>query len=470
MLFSSLTFIFGFLPLLLLLYFSCKNIKIKNAILLLFSILFYSWGEPRNLVLMIVTIVISYLFGLLINYYDKKKNKLLKKTVFILSIISILGLLIYFKYTNFIISNINNLFGAGIVLKTIVLPIGISFYTFQILSYIVDLYRGKFSYQKNIFLLALYVSIFPQLIAGPIVRYETVMKELSKRKETFDGFCYGIKRFIFGLSKKVLIANQVAIIADNVFDKYNSSYGTSIIWIGVLAYTLQIYYDFSGYSDMAIGLGKIFGFNFLENFNYPYIASSITDFWRRWHISLSSWFRDYIYIPLGGNRVSKIKWIRNILIVWILTGLWHGAAWNFIIWGLYYAIILLLEKNFLNKYIEKLPKCLRWLYSFILIMIGWLIFRVNSLNDLFVLFTRLFTFKPTNWLEIFKSNIYILPGFAFLLVGLIFAFPIIKNLDAKYKNRKYYNAISSFVLITIFVICIIFLVSSNYNPFIYFRF
>ena len=278
--------------------------------------------------------------------------------------------------------NINSIFNTKINLINVIMPIGISFYTFQILSYIIDLYNKKIKLQKNYFSLALYVSLFPQLIAGPIVRYETVEEEIDNRKETKEDVIAGTKRFIIGLSKKVIIANQMALLADLIFNKHNGSYGTSIIWLGTLAYTLQIYFDFSGYSDMAIGLGRIFGFHFLENFDYPYISKSVTEFWRRWHISLSTWFRDYVYIPLGGNRVNKFKWIRNIILVWLLTGLWHGAAWNFIIWGIYYGLLLLFEKLFLNKLLNKLPSIINWLYTFIIVMIGWMIFRSNSLNEL----------------------------------------------------------------------------------------
>ena len=375
MLFSSLTFLFGFLPILLLGYYVVPSRKFKNCILLVFSLLFYAWGEPKYILLMLVTILISYIMGLLINKYDSKPK--VKK---LLLTILILAGLIFFKYTNFILENITRVTKADITFMDIILPIGISFYSFQILSYVIDLYNKKVEVQRNIFSLALYVSLFPQLIAGPIVRYETVEDELKNRKENLPDILSGFKRFIVGLSKKIIIANNMGLIADSIFVLNNSNIGTLIMWLGVLAYTLQIYFDFSGYSDMAIGLGKMFGFHFLENFNYPYIAKSITDFWRRWHISLSSWFRDYIYIPLGGNRVSKLKWIRNICVVWLLTGLWHGASWNFVLWGAYFAIILLIEKIFLLKFIEKSPKIIQWLYAIFLIMLGWVIFRCESME------------------------------------------------------------------------------------------
>ena len=405
MLFSSLTFLFGFLPILLILYFIIKNRKYKNVVLLIFSLLFYAWGEPKYILLMLLTILIVYIFGILIDKFDREKKLTLKKLSLILCIILVLGSLIFFKYSNFLIENINSIFNTKINLINVIMPIGISFYTFQILSYIIDLYNKKIKLQKNYFSLALYVSLFPQLIAGPIVRYETVEEEIDNRKETKEDVIAGTKRFIIGLSKKVIIANQMALLADLIFNKHNGSYGTSIIWLGTLAYTLQIYFDFSGYSDMAIGLGRIFGFHFLENFDYPYISKSVTEFWRRWHISLSTWFRDYVYIPLGGNRVNKFKWIRNIILVWLLTGLWHGAAWNFIIWGIYYGLLLLFEKLFLNKLLNKLPSIINWLYTFIIVMIGWMIFRSNSLNELLLFIKTMFVYKQTDWLTILADNL-----------------------------------------------------------------
>ena len=401
MLFSSTTFIFMFLTLLLILYFPIKNIKYRNIILLIFSLIFYSWGEPKYIFLMLLTVLIAYIFGLLIDKYRKDKKK--SKLFLVISIILILLNLFIFKYLDFSIGIINSIFKTNIGLTKLVLPIGISFYTFQILSYVIDLYWGKVGVQKNYFRLLLYVSFFPQLIAGPIVRYETVEKEISDRKTTLDGFISGFKRFIWGLAKKVIVANNVAIFCDYVYNNY-SSYGSNILWVAAVCYTLQIYFDFSGYSDMAIGLGKMFGFNFLENFNYPYIATSINDFWRRWHISLSTFFRDYVYIPLGGNRVSKIKFIRNIFIVWLLTGIWHGASYNFILWGLYYAILLLIEKMVTGKYIEKLPKVLKILYSLFFITLGWVIFRVENINDLILVIKKMFSFNNTSFVTLFNNN------------------------------------------------------------------
>ena len=330
MVFSSITFLFYFLPIVIAIYYIVPN-KLKNAILLIFSLLFYFWGEPKYVFLMISSIVITYIFGLLINKFPKYK-----KFNLILFLITSLGILVYFKYTNFLIQNINLWLKNKIDFINVILPIGISFYTFQMISYVVDVYRNQVDVQKNILKLALYVSLFPQLIAGPIVRYTTIVEELENRKCSFDKFAIGVRRFIIGLGKKVLIANTLGEL-NSIFLTSNDN-SVLFYWLYGISVMLQIYFDFSGYSDMAIGLGKMFGFEFLENFNYPYIATSITDFWRRWHISLSSWFRDYVYIPLGGNRVKKYKWLINIIIVWALTGIWHGANFNYILWGIYFFI------------------------------------------------------------------------------------------------------------------------------------
>ena len=470
MLFSSLTFLFGFLPILLILYFILNKRKYKNIVLLIFSLIFYAWGEPKYIFLMLLTILIVYIFGILIDKFDKENKKILKKISLIICIILILGSLIFFKYSNFLIENVNLAFKAKIKPLNIVMPIGISFYTFQILSYIIDLYNKKIKLQKNYFSLALYVSLFPQLIAGPIVRYETVEEEIDNRKETKEDVISGTKRFIIGLSKKVIIANQMALLADLIFNKHNGAYGTTIIWLGTFAYTLQIYFDFSGYSDMAIGLGKIFGFHFLENFDYPYISKSVTEFWRRWHISLSTWFRDYVYIPLGGNRVNKFKWIRNIILVWLLTGLWHGAAWNFIIWGIYYGLLLLFEKLFFDRILKKLPTIINWLYTFIIVMIGWMIFRSNSLNELLLFIKTMFVYKQTDWLTILADNLSTFNALMFVLPAFILSFPILKKIKEKYSGKTIYIILTNILLLMLFIMCIVYLTSSSYNPFIYFRF
>ena len=470
MLFNSLTFLFGFLPILIVLYFVIKSRKIKNIILLIFSLLFYAWGEPKYIFLMLITIIIVYVFGLLIDKFDKDKNKILKKISLIVCIILIVGNLLFFKYIDFFIENINIVFKTNIKGLSIILPIGISFYTFQILSYIIDLYNKRIKVQKNIISLSLYVSLFPQLIAGPIVRYETIESEIDNRKESIEDIIKGTKRFIIGLSKKIIIADQMAIMADMVFNNYTSSYGTLIIWLGVLAYTLQIYFDFSGYSDMAIGLGRIFGFHFLENFNYPYMSTSISEFWRRWHISLSSWFRDYVYIPLGGNRCSKIKWIRNIFIVWLLTGLWHGASWNFVIWGLFYGLLLLCEKLFFNEVLKKLPKIISWLYTFFIIMIGWVIFRINNLSELLFLIKIMFIYHKTDWFTILSDNLVNFNSIFFLLPAIVLSFPIFKKLHKRYSSNIIYTIITNIFLLGLLLLCIVYLISSKYSPFIYFRF
>ena len=427
---------------------------------------------------MLFSIVLNYFAAILIDKYLDNKNKV--KLFLVLDISINLLLLIIFKYTNLIISTINGIFKISIDKLTIfnidilklTLPIGISFYTFQLISYVIDVYRKDVKVQKNIFSLGTYIAFFPQLIAGPIVRYETIEKELKHRTHSFEKFVCGFKRFIIGLGKKVIIANNVAFIADQIIDsQYFTSYGTGVIWIAMIAYSLQIYFDFSGYSDMAIGLGKIFGFTFLENFNYPYIAKSITDFWRRWHISLSSWFRDYVYIPLGGNRVKKGRWIINLFIVWTLTGLWHGASWNFMFWGLYYGIILVIEKLFLNKLLEKSPSFIKWLYSIILIIIGWTIFRIEDISLLGETLHKMFVFQKTDWLQFIRLNYHLISYFVYFILGLLLIFPLVGNIMTKIekKSKLGHNINNLFVLI-VFILSILFLIKATYNPFIYFRF
>lgn len=448
MVFSSIIFLFMFLPLFLICYFIPKKIKIKNIILLIFSLFFYAWGEPYYFFLMLFMIVVNYF---VVEKMDEKKSRGLLVFLVIFNLLALFS----FKYLNFFIDNINGLFNTSISNVKLTLPIGISFYTFQILSYVVDVYRGKVKVQKSFINLACYVSAFPQLIAGPIVRYSDIEKEITNRKTNLDDVYDGLRRFIIGLSKKVLIANNVSFICDSIFNNGIVSTGFIGIVIAIIAYTIQIYFDFSGYSDMAIGLGRICGFHYNENFNMPYLASSITDFWRRWHISLSSFFRDYVYIPLGGNRVSKLKFIRNVLIVWMLTGLWHGDSWNFIVWGLYYGIILLIEKFFFkdkkNRFI-----------TIIIVCIGWLIFRETNFNDLITSFKALFggyglgSINSLKYLGILSFR-YILA----LIFGIIFAFT-----NFKIKNEK----IKDILLLILFILSIVSIVVSSYNPFIYFRF
>ena len=472
MVFSSFTFLFLFLPTILFFYYIIPKEKIayKNLILLIFSLIFYAWGEPIYIVLMLISIISNYILALLINKY--KNNKIKAKIFLILSILISIGLLGFFKYADFLIVNLNYLLGLNLSLLNIPLPIGISFYTFQIMSYTIDVYRNKVAVQKNFLALATYVALFPQLIAGPIVRYITIEDELKHRKVTVSMFADGIRRFIIGLAKKVVIANNVALFADAVFNNNPSQFGTLAVWMAAIAYTFQVYFDFSGYSDMAIGLGKMFGFNFLENFNYPYIARSMGEFWRRWHISLGTWFRDYVYIPLGGSRVSLFRWIINMFIVWSITGLWHGASWNFVLWGLYAAVFMVMEKLFLNKLLEKIPRLLQHLYAIFLIIIGRVLFRVDNVTNLFKYLSRMFTYKETNIVSFFTVNDNLMHLFPYFILAAIGCTPLIKNLLNKMDNSKkhFFKYLYDFYLIAILIISIMHLVNSSFNPFIYFRF
>jgi len=461
MVFSSITFLFYFLPIVLGIYYIVPN-KCKNFILLISSFIFYFFGEPVYVLLMISSIVCAYIFGILI---DKYKNY--SKLFLVLFVCISIGLLMYFKYMNFVIENINLWLVNKIDFIYVVLPIGISFYTFQMISYVVDVYRGEVKLQKNIFKLAMYVSLFPQLIAGPIVRYKTIEEQLENREYTVQKFALGVRRFIIGLGKKVLIANVLGELAT----AFLASTAPSILfyWLYGVAITLQIYFDFSGYSDMAIGLGKMFGFEFSENFNYPYIARSITDFWRRWHISLSSWFRDYIYIPLGGNRVSKLKWLRNILIVWLLTGLWHGAAWNFVFWGLFFGILLIIEKLFLEKYLKRLPKTLAHMYVLLIIMISFIIFNGESISQIMQNIGGLVGFSGTSLISQ-ESLYYFKSYFIVIIIGIIGATPILKNIANSSKISKITNFIEPIFLLSVLIICTSYIVDGSFNPFLYFRF
>ena len=461
MVFSSITFLFYFLPIVLAVYYLVPN-KWKNMVLLISSFVFYFYGEPIYVLLMIFSIICTYIFGLLIHHY-KKYSKL-----FLILFLSIsVGLLVYFKYINFIIENINLWLANKIDFIHVALPIGISFYTFQMISYVVDVYRGQAKVQKNILKLAMYVSLFPQLIAGPIVRYTTIEAQLEKREYTMQKFALGVRRFIIGLGKKVLIAN----ILGELNSIFLSSNDTSVLfyWLYAISGMLQIYFDFSGYSDMAIGLGKMFGFEFLENFNYPYIATSITEFWRRWHISLSSWFRDYIYIPLGGNRVSKIKWLRNIMIVWLLTGLWHGAAWNFMIWGLYFGILLIIEKLFLEKYLKKLPKVLSRIYVLFLVMISFIIFNGEGVKQITQNIGGLIGLN--NIPIISRESLYYFKSyFIVIIIGMIGATPILKNIVNSQKIHRFVNVLEPLFLLFILLLSTSYIIDGSFNPFLYFRF
>lgn len=466
MLFSSLVFLFAFLPIVILLYYLVSSRVYRNIILLIFSLIFYAWGEPIYVLLMIVEIILNYILAKLIANSDQMT---IKKLYLILTITIDVGLLGFYKYSNFLIEIINSISSFKLDFLELSLPIGISFYTFQILSYVIDVYRGKVKVQKNILNLATYITMFPQLIAGPIVRYETIESELTERKESLSMVADGIRRFIIGLGKKIIIANNIAILADSVFlNTELAEYTFMVAWIGAISYSLQIYFDFSGYSDMAIGLGKIFGFNFLENFNYPYVAKSITDFWRRWHISLSSWFRDYVYIPLGGNRVSRSRWYLNILIVWMLTGLWHGASYNFVVWGLYYGVFLIIEKVFLSKILNK-AKGLNHLFTLAVVIFGFVIFNSSSLVQIQTFFGSMFMTLPVFDLSFLEINglFYLLPYF---IIGCIASTPLFNKIIKLFDDSRILGFVYDIYLMLILCICVIFLVNSSYNPFIYFRF
>lgn len=463
MVFSSITFLYYFLPIVLLIYFVVPS-KFRNLVLLVSSLFFYFYGEPRYILVLLFSVIFNYYMGKLIS----KENSKYRKVLFISDMIINFGLLFYFKYFDFFIDNINQILNIKIPLFNIIMPIGISFFTFQATSYVIDIYLGKVKSANCILDFAAYLSLFPQLIAGPIVRYQTIDQELKDRSVTYKKFADGVKRFIIGLSKKVLLANVLGVFSNSL-----SSISTSTVlsyWLQAISNTLQLYLDFSGYSDMAIGLGLMFGFTFLENFNYPFIASSITEFWHRWHISLSTWFRDYIYIPLGGNRVSKPRWIFNIFVVWMLTGLWHGASWNFVIWGLYFGIILLIEKLFLSKFLDKLPKIVRWIYSFALINLGWIIFRMEDISSMKYLLLNIFNnlTKPIG--GVLAKNYFLLNYIPYFIIGIILMFPIIPFIKNKFKDNKYFVIIDDVVLLIVFVISICLLINNTYNPFIYFRF
>ena len=463
MIFSSIPFLFFFFPLFILLYFTLP-FKYKNYILLLFSLIFYAWGEPIYILLMIFSSIVDFINGKNIEKYKDDNKK--KKIYLIISIIINISLLGFFKYADFFIKVINNILYLDIPLLNLGLPIGISFFTFQTMSYSIDVYRGDVKAEKDFLTFMIYVCMFPQLIAGPIVRYETVSSELHKRDINFKKFADGFTRFLRGLFKKVLIANNIGLL----FTLITSSEVNDIsIMTGVLAivsYAFQIYFDFSGYSDMAIGMGNMCGFTFLENFNYPYISKSITEFWRRWHISLSSWFKDYVYIPLGGSRVNILKNIRNILIVWILTGFWHGASWNFIFWGLYYGILLLLEKFVLKKYIDKLPDFVKHIYTIVLVFIGWMIFAFDNSKYLFEFIKALTSnkFVDSAFLYYFKNY------FLILVIATLFSLPVYPKVKEKMNNSIFTSLLSISIYVILFIITLSYLVSDTYNPFLYFRF
>ena len=463
MLFTSISFLYYFLPIVIILYFIVPK-KFKNFILFLSSIFFYFCGEPIYTFLMIGEIFIAYVG---VRYLEKHR----KKSILVSLLAIHIGALGLFKYSDFTINNINQIFGSKIPLLKLALPIGISFYTFQIISYVVDVYRGKVKAQKSFLKIATYVSLFPQLIAGPIVRYETIEKELDNRTSNFENFAYGVRRFVIGLGKKVLIANMLGELCD-VFSTTNEK-SILFYWIFAISYSLQIYFDFSAYSDMAIGLGRMFGFHFLENFNYPYISKSITEFWRRWHMSLSSWFRDYVYIPLGGNRKGTIILVRNIFIVWALTGIWHGANWTFVIWGLMFGIMLIIEKLFLTKHLEKMPSILQRIYVLFTVMISFIIFNANSIGEAWNNIIGLFGANGESLIN--ASTVYYLKSYLVVLViAIIGSTPLLKNIIEKLKTKtnanKIINLLEPIAMASILIIVTAYLVDNSYNPFLYFRF
>lgn len=471
MLFSSVEFIFIFLPIVIFVYYVLlkKSRTLQNIFLTFSSLFFYAWGEPKFVIIMIISILINWYLAIRV---DKKRgNKKSIKLLLCMTIIINLSILFIFKYLMFTLTNINNIFGSNLSVPNITLPIGISFFTFQAISYVIDVYRKNGEVQKNPLNVALYIAFFPQLIAGPIVRYETIAKQIKSRQETFDDFASGVCRFMVGLGKKVLLSNTLAIVADNAFNMNSiNELSLSMAWLGAIAYTFQIYYDFSGYSDMAIGLGKMFGFSFLENFNYPYISKSISEFWRRWHISLGSWFRDYVYFPLGGSRVdTKKKLLFNLFVVWFLTGIWHGANWTFIIWGIMYFVLISIEKLIgFEKKFNKLS-FIKHIYTMFFVILGWVIFRSSNITEAFSYMGKMFGVRASG---IFDAYFYlnIVENLIFIIVATIFSAPIYKIINKKVKENKLIALIYVMGMIILFIVAISYILKGAYNPFIYFNF
>lgn len=458
MVFSSILFIFRFLPIAMGIYFLTPK-KLKNLSLLILSLIFYSWGEPRYFLLMIASIFVDYFIS--INIEKNNKNKKIKIILLAISIIFNVGILFFFKYINFFIENINNIFNMSLNNVKITLPLGISFYTFQTMSYTIDVFLGKVKAEKNIINFGAFVCLFPQLIAGPIVKYIDISKELKNRDINLDEIQEGIRLFILGLGSKVLIANNIGSLWNEVETMGFNNISTILAWMGIIAFSLQIYFDFNGYSLMAIGLGKILGFNFPNNFNYPYESRSITEFWRRWHITLGQWFKQYVYIPLGGNRLGRARTYFNLFIVWFLTGLWHGASYNFILWGLYFFILICIEKNGLLNLLNK-HKLISHIYTIFFILVGWVLFAVIDLNQIINFFKKMFIFNAGNeWIYYLRN--YIIT----YTIAIIFSTSFLKKIYNKFVKS---NIVDTIILITIFLLSIAYLVDSSYNPFLYFRF
>ena len=465
MLFSSIPFLYYFLPAVMLLYFLVPKC-LKNTVLLVFSLVFYAWGEPKYVLLMIGSILLFYGCGLAIGY--SKQNKW-KKFWLIVSIVTSLSLLGVFKYADFFVGTVNSVLGSQLPLLKLALPIGISFYTFQCLSYTIDVYRGNAEAQKNPISFGAYVSLFPQLIAGPIVRYVDVARELDNRQTTWEDFAYGLRRFMLGLAKKILLANQFG----QLIEVFRGSHEQSVVfyWMYAIAFMLHIYFDFSGYSDMAIGLGRIFGFHFIENFDYPYLSKSVAEFWRRWHMSLGSWFRDYVYIPMGGNRVSKGRWLFNTLTVWMLTGLWHGASWNFVLWGLMFAVMLLLEKWVLP--LDKLPGLVRRVYVLLVVALSFVLFNAVDLTQAVGDIKGMFGFAGLP--AISAETVYYLRSYGVLFItGFIGATPLLRDtlrkLEGNEKCAKILSILEPVAVLVLLILCTAYLVDGSFNPFLYFRF
>ncbi len=470
MLFASTVFIFLFLPSVLFLYYVVlkKFRTAQNILLLVASLLFYAWGEPKYVLIMMLSIIMNYALGLLVDKYRGNKTK--SRLIIAATVVFNLAILYIFKYLMFTVENINSIAGLHLSVPNIVLPIGISFFTFQAMSYVIDVYREKGEAQKNPLNVGLYISFFPQLIAGPIVRYETVAYQIKHRKETFDKFSEGVCRFIIGLAKKVLLANTMGVIADYSFDMPHSELTVVMSWVGALAYTFQIFFDFSGYSDMAIGLGKMFGFDFLENFDYPYISKSISEFWRRWHISLGTWFRDYVYFPLGGSRVkSKARLVFNLFVVWSLTGIWHGANWTFLCWGLMYFVLIAVEK--LIGWEKKNPnkmRVLKHIYTLFFVVVGWVLFRAESLTDAISYMGTMFGGGEL----INDSTIYYALNYiVYFVFAILISTPIFKKISEKVNgNNPVIAVITTIGLFVLLIISVSYIVKGAYNPFIYFNF
>ena len=465
MVFSSLVFLLGFLPALLLVYYlvPARFRGLRNLVLLGASLFFYWWGAGPLVLLMVLSISVNYVGGLLAGQRDRPR---LARAGLLFAVCAGLGLLAWFKYAGFLAQTICGL-GFAVPIPQVTLPIGISFFTFQGLSYVIDVYRGDAPIQKNPLDTALYVALFPQLVAGPIVRYTTVMEEIAHREETLSEFAAGATRFCFGLSKKMVLANSMGQIADGVFGQTAANLDPGLAWVGALAYTFQIYFDFSSYSDMAIGLGHMFGFHFLENFNYPYISRSVTEFWRRWHISLGTWFREYLYIPLGGNRVSKPRLFFNLLVVWAATGIWHGASWNFLIWGLYFAVLLILEKAFLGKLLQKLPAALQHLYTLFLVLVSWAIFAVEDFGHMGAYHKAMFGLG--GGLTNDNVSYYFFSFLPMLIIAAVASTPLAAKLWKRLPEKPRL-ALLPILLLAGLVFSTAYLVDATYNPFLYFRF